>query len=237
LLGAQFIEAGLCDIAICGGADECHVATAIAFDTAQAASSQNNNSPELASRPFDRSRDGVVVAEGAAITILESESSQKGRDAEAKGILLGWAQSCDGGEVAHSTKRSMADNMRVAIAKAGLSPEDIGYVNAHATSTKLGDQNEAEAVFDVFGSNVAISSIKGNMGHCFAPCGTIEAIATLNMLNKGTYLPTKNLLDLDPIMPDMHYLNSVTMLETDAAMSNNFAMGGMNVSLILGAKE
>ena len=235
LLGGQFIEAGVCDIAICGGGDECHVSTAIAFDTLHAASSSRNGTPKSASRPFDRTRDGVVVAEGAAVAILESKESRVSRGAESKGRLLGWSQSCDGGEVAHSTTGSMAGNMRNALEMAGLKPDDVGYINAHATSTLLGDQYEAEAVFDVFGAGTAISSLKGHMGHCFAPCGTIEAIVTLHMLKTGTFIPTLNLEEVAPGMPNLDYLKTGTVLDTRTAMSNNFAMGGMNVSVILGA--
>jgi 3-oxoacyl-[acyl-carrier-protein] synthase II len=232
LLGAEFIRAGLCDIAICGGADECHIGTAIAFDTAQAASSAFNSVPAQASRPFDAHRDGVVVAEGAAIAVLESEASRARRQVESLGRLLGWAQSCDGGQVAHSTAESMAENMRAALSSAGLNAEVVGYVNAHATSTVLGDRFEAEAIHAVFG-NVPTSSLKGNLGHSFAPCGTMEAIATLDMLAKGQFLPNLNWTQSEPGFPPLQFLDRVTALDTKVALSNNFAMGGMNVSLVL----
>jgi 3-oxoacyl-[acyl-carrier-protein] synthase II len=128
----------------------------------------------------------------------------------------------------------MAENMRNALVMSGLKPDDVGYINAHGTSTLLGDQYEAEAVSDVFGTGTAISSLKGHMGHCFAPCGTIEAIVTLDMLKSGSFIPTLNLEAVDPSMPRLDYLKSSVMLDTRTAMSNNFAMGGMNVSLILG---
>jgi 3-oxoacyl-[acyl-carrier-protein] synthase II len=232
MLGGQFIRSGVCDIAICGGADELHLSTAIAFDTAQAASSGFNDKPEKACRPFDRDRDGVVVSEGAAVAILESESSLASRGAHSLGQLVGWAQSCDGGAVAHSTTSSMADNMRAALAMAGLKGSDVGYVNAHATATRLGDLFEARATHQVFGK-VAVSSIKGHMGHSFAPCGTIEAIATLHMLQEGVFLPTLNLENTDPELPELDYITNRESIDTEYAMSNNFAMGGMNVSLIL----
>jgi 3-oxoacyl-[acyl-carrier-protein] synthase II len=128
----------------------------------------------------------------------------------------------------------MAENMRNALVMSGLKPDDVGYINAHGTSTLLGDQYEAEAVSDVFGTGTAISSLKGHMGHCFAPCGTIEAIVTLDMLKSGSFFPTLNLEVVDPSMPKLDYLKSSVMIDTRTAMSNNFAMGGMNVSLILG---
>jgi 3-oxoacyl-[acyl-carrier-protein] synthase II len=231
MLGGQFIKSGVCDIAICGGADELHMSTAIAFDTAHAASRGFNHVPHTASRPFDTDRDGVVVSEGAALTILESESSRSARGVSSHGTLVGWAQSCDGGSVAHSGVRSMADNMRSALRMAELEPSDIGYVNAHATATQLGDLYEAKATYDVFGT-VPISSLKGHLGHSFAPCGTIEAIATLEMLRTGVFFPSLNLKDPDPKLPALDFLQAHRKIETNYAMSNNFAMGGMNVSLI-----
>jgi 3-oxoacyl-[acyl-carrier-protein] synthase II len=233
LLGAEFIRAGLCDIAICGGADEAHIGTAIAFDTAQAASCAFNDCPEQASRPFDAQRCGVVVSEGAAIVVLESEGSRKNRERESLGQVVGWAQSCDGGQVAHSSAGSMAENMRTALSAAGVAPESVGYVNAHATSTLLGDRFEAQAIHDVFGT-VPASSLKGHLGHSFAPCGTQEAIATLAMLKEGLFLPNLNWTASEGEFPPLDYLSAPTELKTDLALSNNFAMGGMNVSLVLG---
>jgi 3-oxoacyl-[acyl-carrier-protein] synthase II len=173
----------------------------------------------------------VVVSEGAAVAVLESASSRENRGATHLGTLCGWAQSCDGGSVAHSSTGSMADNMRAAIKKANLSPEDIDYVNAHATSTSIGDQFEAQATFDVLGP-VAVSSLKGHMGHSFAPCGTFEALATLYMLRVGRFLPTRNLEMPDSSLPSLQYLIDETKLDAEYALSNNFAMGGMNVSLV-----
>ena len=233
-LRGDFIRAGLCDIAICGGADEAHVGTAIAFDTAQAASSGYNDRPGEASRPFDENRSGVVVAEGAAIAVLESEASMQARKATSMGQLLGWAESCDGGEVAHSTAKSMEANMRAAIENAGLGPKDIGYVNAHATATHLGDRYEAEAIHAVFG-RVPVSSLKGHLGHSFAPCGTLESIATLAMLRSGSFWPTLNCRKPDPELPGLDYLLTERSMDCPVAMSNSFAMGGFNVALVLSA--
>ncbi len=231
MLGAQMIEAGICDIAVCGGADELHVATAIAFDTVEAASQGFNDTPGQACRPFDAGRDGVVVSEGAAVAILESSASRDSRGAASLGVLRGWAQSCDGGSVAHSSTGSMAANMRVALDKAGVTASDIGYVNAHATGTTLGDAFEAQATFDVLGE-VAVSSLKGHMGHSFAPCGTFEALATLHMMETGRFVPTLNLDARDPGLPPLRFLAEETRLDAGCSLSNNFAMGGMNVSLV-----
>ena len=233
-LGGDFIRAGLCDIAICGGADEAHIGTAIAFDTAQAASSAYNERPTESSRPFDVDRAGVVVSEGAAIAVLESEVSMDSRGASSLGQLRGWAESCDGGHVAHSSADSMAANMRAALAHAGVAATDVGYINAHATATHLGDRYEAEAIHQVFGC-VPVSSLKGHLGHSFAPCGTMESIATLAMLRSGTFWPTLNCKTPDPELPKLDYLMDSRSLECPVAMSNNFAMGGFNVALVLSA--
>lgn len=231
MLGAEMIEAGVCDIAVCGGADELHLATAIAFDTVEAASSGFNETPDQACRPFDARRDGVVVSEGAAVAVLESASSRENRGSASLGVLCGWSQSCDGGSVAHSSTGSMAANMRAALEKANISAEDIDYVNAHATGTSIGDQFESQATFDVLGA-VAVSSLKGHMGHSFAPCGTFEALTTLRMLHVGRFLPTRNLEVPDSGLPSLQYLTDETKLDAQYALSNNFAMGGMNVSLV-----
>ena len=125
----------------------------------------------------------------------------------------------------------MADNMRAALESAQLSPEDISYVNAHATSTTLGDRFEAQATYDVFGEK-PVSSLKGHMGHSFAPCGTFEALATLHMLDVGRFVPTRNLEIPESGLPPLNYFKVESRLKGDFAISNNFAMGGMNVSLV-----
>jgi len=232
MLGAQMIEAGICDIALCGGADELHVGTAVAFDTVEAAASAFNNTPAQACRPFDAQRDGVVISEGAAVAILESAASREQRSVPSLGAVCGWAQSCDGGSVAHSSTASMAANMRTALAKAQIEPTDIAYVNAHATGTTLGDTFEAEATHEVLGP-VPISSLKGHMGHSFSPCGTFEALTTLHMLRSGRFLPTRNLDTPETGLAPLQYLTTETPLEGQYALSNNFAMGGMNLSLVL----
>ena len=158
----------------------------------------------------------------------------KGRVAQSMGQLLGWAESCDGGEVAHSTAGSMAANMLAALEDAGLNPSDVGYVNAHATATHLGDRYEAQAIHEVFG-RVPVSSLKGHLGHSFAPCGTLESIATLAMLRSGTFWPTLNCAHPDPQLPALDYLVDERSMDCPVAMSNSFAMGGFNVALVLSA--
>ena len=123
--------------------------------------------------------------------------------------------------------------MQAALGHAGLQASDVGYVNAHATATLLGDRYESEAIHRVFGS-VAVSSLKGHLGHSFAPCGTLEAIATLSMLKTGSYWPSLNCSEPDPELPDLDYLQEERELDCRVAMSNNFAMGGFNVALLLG---
>ena len=124
--------------------------------------------------------------------------------------------------------------MRAALKDAGVLASDVGYVNAHATATQLGDRYEAEAIHQVFGC-VPVSSLKGHLGHSFAPCGTMESIATLAMLRSGSFWPTLNCTRPDPALPGLDYLVEERSLSCSIAMSNNFAMGGFNVALVLSA--
>lgn len=233
LLGKQMIDSGYCDLVIAGGADECDVTSCFSFDVALAASRGFNHTPEQASRPFDRDRDGIVVSEGAALIVLESEQSLNSRGATSHGVVLGGAQRCDGQHVSRPIVPAMAETMREALADACVVPCDIGYVNAHATSTRLGDQSEALAIHEVIGEGKPVSSLKGHLGHSFAAAGSTEAILSLMMLQQGVMLGTKNLNCPDPEMPPLYFVTDDAPLPVGPILSNSFAFGGFNVSLVL----
>ena len=232
-LAWELLQTGLYDIVIAGGADELHYTGVSVFDTVMAASRGYHATPELASRPFDAERDGLVVSEGAGIVILETEESVKRRGAEKLAELKGAFYTCDGTHMSQTQADSMAETMKFAMERAKVSPSEINYVNAHATSTLMGDQEEAQAIFDAVGGSVPVSSLKGHMGHSLAACGALEAIACVKMMQNRVLIPTRNLTNIDPRCAKIRHLQKVEKTEIKTILSNNFAFGGINSSLIL----
>lgn len=232
ILGQQLIKTGFADIAIVGGTDECHSTSCLSFDAAYAASRSYNTRPEIASRPFDSERDGIVVSEGAAILVLESEKSLKSRNVPSLGKILGGSYITQTKHMSRPSVESISRTMKEALENSSLTKNDIGYVNAHATSTPMGDLKEAEAVFQVLGEK-KISSLKGHLGHTFAACGALEAIISLKMLQDKKLIPTRNLNVIDSELPALHYLQKAESFDGKYILSNNFAFGGMNTSMVL----
>jgi 3-oxoacyl-[acyl-carrier-protein] synthase II len=233
LMGAELIRAGLYDVVIAGGADEMHYMTAAIFDIVQAASRGYNLRPEMAPRPFDLARDGLVVSEGAGVIVMESEENAKLREAKPLALVRGGAYLCDGSHMTQSSAETMERVIHQALRSSGLQPSDIDYVNAHATGTKQGDTEEACAIGKVFGGQTPVSGLKGHLGHSLAACGALEAIACIQMMEKGVILPTRNLSTIDPSCSMVRHVQSVEKAEIRAVLSNNFAFGGMNASLVL----
>jgi len=180
-----------------------------------------------------RDRDGVVCAEGSGILLLESLDSALGRDAEILAELIGFASTSDPESIANPNAANIAHCMRQALLDAGIGPADIDYVNAHATGTELGDIAESEAICSIFGDRVPVSSIKGNLGHAMAASGAIELEASVEMLRRGILLPTHNLDHVDPLCASVTHVRVVTRRRVDTVMKNNFALGGVNSSLII----
>src|SRR5260370_28350 len=190
-----------------------------------------------ASRPFDRGRNGFVLAEGAGMFVLERAAHAQARGAAAYADLIGWGATTD---AHHPTMprpdgAGAAECMRRALAGGGLRPADVDYVNAHGTSTKLGDTAEASAIRSVFGDHrPAVSSIKGVTGHLLGSSGAIEAAATALAVARGVLPPTHNLTDPDPACDLDHVRGSARTGQVRAALSNSFAFGGHNLSLLFG---
>lgn len=233
-LGYAFeaIQMGKQKVMIAGGAEELCPSEAAIFDTLYA-TSLRNDAPTETPRPFDKDRDGLVVGEGACTFILEELEHAQARGAKILAELVGFGTNCDGNHVTQPTSHTMAAVMRIALADAGIEAEQIPYVNAHGTATNLGDVAESHATHAVFGSNIAISSLKGNIGHTLGACGSIEAWATINMMNDGWFAPTLNLSQVDADCAPLNYvMNEGQTLDADYIMSNNFAFGGINTSLI-----
>ncbi len=231
--GWELIQAGLYDLAIVGGADEAYYTSAAIFDTVQAASTSYNDQPLESPRPFDSDRDGLVISEGAGVVILESEKHMLARGAQPLAEFLGGAYFCDGHHMSHPIKDSMVHSMGLAMKRAQVHAQDIDYVNAHATSTVLGDIQEAQAIAEAFPHRPPVSSLKGHFGHSLAACGTIEAICSIEMMNAGLVIANRNLKSLDPECSGIDALQTNREGRYQIVLSNNFAFGGMNTSFIL----
>ncbi|MEM7645965.1 MAG: beta-ketoacyl synthase N-terminal-like domain-containing protein [Pseudomonadota bacterium] len=229
----EMIQSGLYDFALVGGADEAFYTSAAIFDTVQAASTNYNKAPDQSPRPFDNARDGLVISEGAGIMILESESHLEKRGGRPIAEFLGGAYFCDGEHMSHPLQSSMAKTMRWALERTNLSPESVDYVNAHATSTVIGDRQEAKAIAEVFGNQTPVSSLKGHFGHSLAACGAIEAACCIEMMNSGLLIPNRNLTNVDPECTGINAIIKNTEGSFQTIMSNNFAFGGMNTSFLL----
>lgn len=231
--GYEMIALGKQDFALCGGADEFHLLTAATFDIMNAASTGFNDRPTLTPRPFDRDRDGVVCAEGAGVLLLESLESALARGAEILAEIVGFATVSDPTSIANPSSPSIETCMRHAITDAGITPECVDYVNAHATATVQGDVAEAEAVARVFGDRVPVSALKGHLGHAMAASGALELIAAIGMLRRGRLVPTRNLGHLDPACAGVRHVRGLEERRLDLIIKNNFALGGINTSIVL----
>ena len=233
LIGAEMIRAGLYDVVIAGGADELHYMTAAIFDIVQAASRGFNDKPNQAPRPFDAQRDGLVVSEGAGVVVMESLEYAQKRGARPLAEVRGGAYVCDGSHMTQSSAETMAKVMLQSLQASGMTAKDVDYVNAHATGTLYGDLEEAKAIGLVFGNTVPVSGFKGHLGHSLAACGAIEAIACIKMMEKSILLPTRNLEQIDPGCSMIRHVQKAEKAKISAVLSNNFAFGGMNTSLLI----
>lgn len=215
-----------------GGADELSASEAAVFDTLYA-TSLKNDAPEMTPRPFDLERDGLVIGEGAGTLILEELEHAKARGATIHAEVIGYGTNSDGLHVTQPDSRSMQAAMRLALADAGLPASSIGYISAHGTATVHGDVAESHATAAVFGSHTPISALKSYTGHTLGACGVLEAWTTIHMMNEGWFHPSVNLHTIDPeCSPLDHIIGDVRRLDCDYVMSNNFAFGGINTSLI-----
>ena len=230
-LGYEAIEAGREDLLLCGGADEFHLLTAATFDRLGAAS--HEAAPESASRPFDVNRSGVVCGEGAGVLLLESLDSAIARKAHILAEIKGCAIASSPANIAHPDTLAIADCIRQALQDAALPPSAVGYVNAHATATEYGDIAEGQAIQEVFGSSVPVSSLKGHLGHTMAACGALESIACVAMLQESVYFPTLNLENPDVRCGEIAHIKTQARFEKGVVVKNSFALGGCNCTVII----
>lgn len=230
--GYEMVAGGRQEMMLCGGADEFHPLTAATFDIMNAASFGFNEFPDRTPRPFDRDRDGMVCAEGAGVVLLESLDSALARGADILGEIAGFATVSDPSNIANPNSVAMEHCMARALADAGLKPDQVDYVNAHATATLQGDVAESEAIGRLFGDQVPVSSFKGHMGHAMAASGSLELIASLELLRKGFLVPTRNLENIDPACSGIRHLTSMQEGTAAVFVKNNFALGGVNSSIV-----
>jgi 3-oxoacyl-[acyl-carrier-protein] synthase II len=228
----ETIQWGRADIMIAGGADELDITQAAVFDTLYATSTLNDT-PQRSPRPYDKDRDGLVIGEGAATLILEEYEHARARGATIRAEIVGFGTNTDGSHATKPRAETMAAALRLGLDDAGLPPEAIGYVNGHGTATEWGDIAETIATAEVLGPRIPIHSLKSYFGHTLGACGAIEAWMGIEMMNEGWLAPTANLDSVDPRCAELDYvMGQPRRLQFDHFMSNNFAFGGINTSLI-----
>ena len=234
----MMIQRGMSDVMLAGGCEAAVSALCIAAFGAMKALSTQNDAPTEASRPFDRDRDGFVLAEGAAVVVLESLEHAKARGAKIYAELVGFGITGDAHHIAAPDPNGTGAGkaLEFAVKSAGLNTTDIGYINAHGTSTPLGDSAEVAAVKRVFGQHaydLAISSTKSMTGHALGAAGGIESVACIYALHQGVLPPTINLENPDDGM-DLDFVpHEARETQVEYAINNTFGFGGHNVSLVL----
>ncbi len=227
----EAIKYGMQDVMIAGGAEELCPSQVAIFDTLFATSQMNDN-PELAPRPFDRDRDGLVIGEGAVTLVLESLEHAQNRGANIIAEIVGFGTNCDAVHVTQPTAEKMKNSLELALKDANITADKIGYVNAHGTATDRGDIAESNATAMVFDKTIPVSSLKGYFGHTLGACGALESWLSIEMMNRGLLIPNANLNNIDENCAKLGYLKEYKEIKTDYVMSNNFAFGGVNTSLI-----
>ncbi|HZC29245.1 MAG TPA: beta-ketoacyl-ACP synthase II [Gaiellaceae bacterium] len=237
--GAEIIRRGDADAVLAGGAESCMHPLILAGFTAMRGLAIENEHPPNASRPFDATRAGFVMGEGACVLVLEDLEAARARGATVYAEVLGYGASNDAHHMAQPEPEAtgVAEMMRSALRRANVEPHRVGYINAHGTSTPLGDLAETKAIKDVFGNHayeLAVSSTKSMMGHCFGAAGAIEAMMCALALHEHKLPPTINYREPDPDC-DLDYVpNEARRAEVDVALSNAMGLGGHNACVLLG---
>ncbi len=230
--GYNFIRMGEQDVMVCGGAEGLHPTVVGSFDVLFAASSSYNQSPKKTPRPFDAKRDGLVCGEGSGIVVLEDYERAKKRKAKIYAEIIGYSTHGNGSHVSESNREAITLCVKEALQKAVVAPQDVDYINAHATATIQGDKEEAAAIRQIFGDTVPVSSLKGNIGHTLGASGSIELIASLIMMEKGVIYPTLNLEEPDKDCQGIRHITKPLNKEINILLKNCFAFGGINAALV-----
>lgn len=235
---ANHIRLGHADLMLCGGSEAAIYPIGLAGFVANKALSERNENPQEASRPWDRARDGFVMGEGAGVLLLESLEHAQARGAPILAEYLGGSVSCDAFHMTAPREDGAGISLciREALKDAGVPSERVNYINAHATSTPLGDMAEVEAVHSVFGDhvkNIKMNATKSMIGHCLGAAGGIEAIATIKAITTKMVHPTINLEDPEPGLKNIDVLAGQAKKHViDVALSNSFGFGGHNSTVV-----
>lgn len=233
--GYEMVKYGMQDAMICGAADEYDTTTVAVFDNLLACSTAYNDRPYLTPRPFDAARDGLVVGEGAGALLLEEYEFAKSRGAEIIAEVVGFSCNNNGGDLILPSMEGITEVLGQGLQNAGLRPEAVDLVSAHATGTQMGDALEARAIQSVYGQSAAITALKSYTGHTMSACGVIEAICILYMMQEGFMAPTLHLEDIDPQCAGINHVREVRQAQIGTAAIQNFAFGGVNTNLIIKA--
>lgn len=228
----ETIRMNKADIMIAGGAEELDITDVAVFDTLFATSTRNQE-PSQSPRPYDKDRDGLVMGEGAATLILEELEHAKARGAKIHAEVVGFGTNADGNHVTQPQSETMEIALLLALEDAAIQPKQIGLINGHGTATEQGDIAESHATFSVFGSTTPIHSLKGYFGHSLGACGAIEAWLGIEMMRDGWFCKTVNCETIDDRCAPLDYIMRTHRdLDIEYFISNNFAFGGINTSII-----
>ncbi|MDQ3672020.1 MAG: beta-ketoacyl-ACP synthase II [Actinomycetota bacterium] len=237
--GAELIRRGDADVMLAGGTESCMHPVILAGFTAMRGLVAEDEDPTRASRPFDATRAGFVMGEGACVLLLEDAERAEGRGARIYAEILGYGTSNDAHHMAQPDPDSVgvAEMMRAALSRSGVEPERVGYINAHGTSTPQGDLAETKAIKEVFGAHaysLAVSSTKSVLGHLFGAAGAVEAMMCVRAVHEGVLPPTINYRTPDPAC-DLDYVpNEARKAQVDVALSNAMGLGGHNACVLVG---
>lgn len=231
--GYESVKFGMQDAMLCGGADEYDTTTVAVFDNLLACSTAYNEMPHKTPRPFDLNRDGLVVGEGAGAVLLEEYGSAKRRGATILAELIGFACANNGGDLILPNVEGISRTILLGLENARLCPEQVDFISAHATGTKMGDVMEAQAIGSIFGRGPAVTGLKSYMGHTMGSCGVIETFLVLQMMAEGFIAPTLNLEQIDERCSMIRHVTSRLETPLHIAAIQNFAFGGVNTILFL----
>ncbi|MFH0976524.1 MAG: beta-ketoacyl synthase N-terminal-like domain-containing protein [Spirochaetota bacterium] len=232
--GYEFIKYGMQDAMICGAADEYNSTTIAVFDNLLACSTAYNETPELTPRPFDVKRDGMVIGEGAGALLLEEYDHAKKRGARILAEVIGFSCTNNGGDMILPNVDGIRRTIKTGLESAKINPDDVDFISAHATSTKVGDIMEAQAIqAEYSGRQPHVAGLKSYVGHTMSACGAIEIIFTLYMMQEGVIAPTLNLEEVDPRCNMINHITKLHEEKINIASIQNFAFGGVNTSLFI----
>jgi 3-oxoacyl-[acyl-carrier-protein] synthase II len=231
--GYESVKFGMQEAMLCGGADEYDTITVAVFDNLLACSTAFNNEPARTPRPFDKLRDGLVVAEGGGAVMLEEYEFAKKRGANILAEVIGFACNNNGGDLILPNLTGITNTLKLGLENAKINPADVDLVSAHATATKMGDIIEAQAISAVFGNHPYVVGLKSYLGHTMAACGSIETILSLYMMQEGFIAPTLNLEEIDERCAMIKHVQKLIEHPVKTAAIQNFAFGGVNTILLI----